>query len=80
MVNLVIFLKTEACGQTAQFSLHSHSSKNRSPDSFPGVKPMGPIFGVVSLGTHRYHPEVLQPDLKAFWKWCHPSKRKRSQY
>ena len=34
--------------QTAQFSLHSHSSKNGTPDCFPGVHVMGPIFGVVS--------------------------------
>ena len=34
--------------QTASILLHSHSSKNWSPDGWPGVHAMGPIFGVVS--------------------------------
>ena len=39
--------------QTVSILLHSHRSKNRSPDCYLGVHAMGPIFGVGSWGIHR---------------------------
>ena len=52
---------------------NSHSSKISRVDSTPGMQARGPIFCMVTLGTHRYYQNILEPDPSTFQIWCHPT-------
>ena len=61
--------------QTASVLVHSDSSKTLTTECKPGVQARALKLWVTTLGTHRYHQNILQPFLSTFWKSCHSNEK-----
>ena len=66
LLHLHHFIYTETTPFARKSKPHHYRSKISRADSTPVTQARGPIFCMVTLGTHRYYQNNLQPDPSTF--------------